>query len=130
MPDRTALEPSDFLRQMQHGFNEELKKLRGQAPLWRCFDCKRVIPREELPLRCSECSGPALKGKKVGYRFKKILQDAMICIKCVDKHDHLRKMVLDMQFQVYARGLERRAMQAAGCMTKSGVDLPGGVNAN
>src|SRR5437773_1222267 len=107
------LEPSDFLRTMQHHWNEELKHLRGQAPLWRCFDCKRWIPREELPLNCSECSGPDLKGKKVGYKFMKVRQHAMVCIKCVDKHDHLKKMVTDFQFQVYAKGLERRAMDAA-----------------
>jgi len=99
---------------MQHHWDEELKHLRGQSPLWRCFDCKRAIPREELPLRCSECSGSSVQGKKIGYRFRKIRQDAMVCRKCVDKHDHLRKMVEDFQFQVYARGLERRAMQAAG----------------
>ena len=127
---RPPLEPSDFLRQMQHHWNEQLAKLRGQAPLWRCFDCKRSIPREELPLRCVECSGPDLVGKKIGYRRRKIRQDAMICIKCVDKHDHLRKMVQDFQFRVYAEGLERRAMQAASVVTKSGIDLPGGVNAN
>jgi len=115
------LEPSDFLRTMQHHWEEELKHLRGQAPLWRCFDCKRAIPREELPLRCSECSGPDLRGKKVGYKFKKIRQDAMICVKCVDKHDHLRQMVTDFQFQVYARGLERRAMQAAGVNLTAGT---------
>jgi hypothetical protein len=108
-----ALDPSDFLLAMQQHWNEELKHLRGQQPLWKCFDCKRSIPREELPLRCSECSGPDLKGKKIGYRHLKIRQDAMICIKCVNKHDHLKKMVLDFQFQAYARSLERRATEAA-----------------
>jgi len=127
------LEPSDFLRTMQHHWNEELKHLRGQAPLWRCFDCKRAIPREELPLRCEECSGASEHVKR--HKFSKIkrklvTQDAMICIKCVDKHDHLRKMVEDLQFQVYARGLERRAMEAANVTTKSGIALLGEYNAN
>lgn len=122
------LEPSDFLRHMQHHWHEELKHLRGQAPLWRCFDCKRAIPREELPLRCSECSGPDLQGKKVGYRYKKIRQDAMICIKCVDKHDHLKQMVLDFQFQAFAAGLEKRAMQRAFAENPTKYGVQGVVN--
>ena len=126
------LEPSDFLRGMQHHWKEELSRLKGQAPLWRCFDCKRAIPRDELPLRCEKCSGPDLKGKKVGYRFRKIKQDAMICNRCVDKHDHLRESLRDYQFQVYAQGLERRAMQSLAVenAAKRGIVLPGGYNAN
>lgn len=108
-----ALEPSEFLALMQHHWREELKKLRGQAPAFRCFDCKRWIPREELPMRCSECSGPPLQGKKVGYKYKKILQDAMVCRHCVDKHDHLRQMVLDTMMQAYAHGMEKRATMKA-----------------
>lgn len=108
-----STEPSTFLRMMQHHWRDELKRLRGQAPLWRCFDCKRWIPRDELPMKCSECSGPPLQGKKVGYKYKKILQDAMVCSKCVDKHDHLRKMVLDAMMQAYAHGLEKRATMKA-----------------
>ena len=68
------LEPSDFLAMAQNRYADELKVLRRQSPLFRCFDCKRWIPREELPLRCSECSGPSLRGKKIGYRRK--LSDA------------------------------------------------------
>jgi len=105
-----ALEPSEFLAMVQHRYSEELARVKGQAPLWRCFDCKRWIPRAELPLRCSECSGPDLKGKKVGYKFKKIRQDAMVCSRCVDKHDHLRDMIFQLQCDVYASGLEKRAM--------------------
>ena len=105
-----ALEPSQFLAMMQHHWAEQLATLKGHQPLWRCFDCKRWIPREELPLRCNECSGPDLKGPKVGYKHKKIKQDAMVCKRCVDKHDHLRAMIFDLQCQAYAHGLEKRAM--------------------
>jgi hypothetical protein len=108
-----ALEPSEFLALMQHHWRDELRRLRAQPPLFRCFDCKRWIPREELPMRCSECSGPPLQGKKVGYRYKKILQDAMICKHCVDKHDHLRKMVLEAMFTAYQHGLEKRLTMKA-----------------
>ena len=110
---RNAPEPSEFLAMMQFHWRDELTCLRGQAPLWRCFDCKRWIPREELPMRCSECSGPPLRGKKVGYKHKKILQDAMVCKNCVDKHDHLKNMVLDAMMQAYAHGLEKRATMKA-----------------
>lgn len=95
---------------MQAHWDVELRKRTGHAPLWKCFDCKRTIPREELPLRCEECSGPNLRGKKIGYRYRSISQDAIICKKCVDKHDHLKKWVEDFQFKIYAEGLERRAM--------------------
>ncbi|SRR5260221_7410647 len=108
-----ALEPSEFLAMVQYHWNEELKHLRGHSPLFRCFDCKRWIPREELPLRCSECSGPHLRGKKIGYKRKLITQDAMVCKNCVNKHDHLQKMVLDLQFKAYAHGLEKRATMDA-----------------
>jgi len=101
------LEPSEFLAMMQNHWRDELKRLRGKPPLWRW------IPREELPMKCSECSGPPLQGKKVGYRYKKILQDAMVCSHCVNKHDHLRKMVLDAMMQAYAHGLEKRATMRA-----------------
>ena len=110
---RSAPEPSEFLAMMQHHWRDELRRLRAKAPLWRCFDCKRWIPREELPMKCSECSGPPLQGKKVGYRFKKVLQDAMICKNCVNKHDHLREMVLDAMMQAYAHGLEKRLTMRA-----------------
>jgi hypothetical protein len=96
---------------MQHHWREELKLIRGQAPLWRCFDCKRWIPRDELPMRCSECSGPDLLGPKVGYKHKKIKQDAMVCKHCVDKHPHLQEMVFKLQCDAYAHGIEKRAMQ-------------------
>ena len=110
---RSALEPSQFLAMVQFQYADELKHQRGKEPLFRCFDCKRWIPREELPLRCSECSGPDLQGKKVGYRHKKIRQDAMVCKNCVDKHDHLREMVLGLQFEAYQHGLEKRATMKA-----------------
>ena len=64
-------------------------------------------------MKCSECSGPPLQGKKVGYKYKKILQDAMVCSHCVDKHDHLRKMVLDAMFTAYQHGLEKRLTMEA-----------------
>ena len=108
-----CLEPSEFLAMMQHNWRNQLKRLRGQEPLWRCYDCKRWIPRDELPMKCSKCSGPALQGKKVGYKHKKVLQDAMVCAHCVDKHDHLRNMVLDAMMQAYAHGLEKRATMRA-----------------
>jgi hypothetical protein len=110
---RNAPEPSEFLAMMQHHWQDELKHLRAKAPLWRCFDCKRWIPRDELPMKCSECSGPPLQGKKVGYKYKKILQDAMVCKNCVNKHDHLRKMVLDAMIAAYAHGLEKRLTMEA-----------------
>jgi hypothetical protein len=105
-----ALQPSQFLAMMQHHWREELQAISKLEPMWRCFDCKRWIPRSELPLRCNECSGPDLKGKKVGYRHKKIKQDAMVCKNCVDKHDHLQAMIFELQCQAYAHGLEKRAM--------------------
>lgn len=108
-----ALEPSEFLAMMQRHWAEELAHVSKQQPLWRCFDCKRWIPRNELPMRCSECSGPDLKGKKVGYKHLKVKQDAMVCRRCVDKHDHLREMVFQLQCDAYAHGLEKRAMQKA-----------------
>lgn len=113
MPSRRALEPSEFLALVQHQYRDDLKKLRFKQPLFRCFDCHRWIPREELPLRCSECSGPNLRGKKIGYRRKLVTQDAMICSRCVDKHEHLRQMVLDLQFEAYQNGLEKRATMEA-----------------
>lgn len=95
---------------MQFHWQEELKRVRHLAPLWRCFDCKRWIPRDEIPLRCAECSGPDLKGKKVGYRHRRIEQPAMVCKHCVDKHDHLKEMIFQLQADAYTRGLEKRAM--------------------
>jgi len=107
---RNAPAPSEFLAMMQHQWRDQLKRhARNQPSLWRCFDCKRWIPRDELPMKCPECSGAATQGKKVGYRHKKILNDAMVCKNCVDKHDHLRKVVLDAMMQAYAHGLEKRA---------------------
>lgn len=108
-----APQPSEFLAMEQARFSEQLKRVRGKSPLWRCFDCHRWIPRDELPMKCNECSGPPLQGKKVGYRHKKILQDAMVCKNCVDKHDHLREMVLEVMMQAYAHGLEKRATMKA-----------------
>ena len=107
-----ALAPSEFLAQVQHYFAEELKLVRGQQSLWRCFDCKRVIPRDELPMRCEECSGPPLERKLGKFRkaTRKIPQDAMVCKRCVDRHDHLKTMVLNLQVDALQRGLEKRAM--------------------
>lgn len=90
---------------------EELSALRGQAPKFRCFDCKRWIPREELPLRCSECSQEPERVKR--YQFSKVkrkltFNDAHVCKNCVDKHDHLRVMVLNLQFDAYTHGTEKR----------------------
>lgn len=95
---------------MQFHWREELNAIKHREPLWRCFDCKRWIPRGEIPLRCAECSGPDLQGKKIGYRVHKVKQDAMICKHCVDKHDHLREMIFQLQCDAYERGLEKRAM--------------------
>jgi hypothetical protein len=95
---------------MQFHWREELALLKGKQPLWRCFDCKRWIPRNEIPLRCEECSGPDLPGKKIGYRVHKIKQDAMVCKHCVDKHEHLQEMIFQLQADAYAHGLEKRAM--------------------
>lgn len=98
---------------VQFRYRDELKRLRFTQPRFRCFDCKRWVPAEELPLRCSECSGPNLRGKKIGYKRKLITQDAMVCKNCVDKHDHLKKMVLELQFEAYRHGLEKRATMKA-----------------
>lgn len=101
---------------VQHTYRDDLKLLRGKRPLFRCFDCKRWVPREELPLRCSECSGPDLRVKKYpGSRMKRklVTQDAMVCKNCVDKHDHLKDMVLDLQLEAYRHGLEKRATMRA-----------------
>lgn len=111
-----ALEPSEFLTMVQHKWRDELKRLKGKAPLFRCFDCKRWIPREELPLRCSECSGPNERVKRYAHSKisrKLVTQDAMVCSRCVDKHDHLRKMVLELQFEAYRHGMEKRATMKA-----------------
>ena len=124
---RAALEPSEFLAMMQFHWRDELKAIHGFQPLWRCFDCKRWIPRDELPLRCNECSGPDLRGKKVGYRYKRVTQDAMICKNCVDKHDHLREMIYDLQCQAYAHGLEKRAMQKTFASNPQKYILPPGA---
>ena len=110
---RQALVPSEFLAMVQLHYAEALKRVRGRSPRFRCFDCKRWVPRDELPLRCSECSGPNLRGKKIGYRRKLITQDAMVCKNCVDKHDHLKDMVLDLQMEAYRHGLEKRATMRA-----------------
>jgi hypothetical protein len=107
---RSALAPSEFLAMMQYHWRNELKARKGHAPLWRCFDCKRWIPRDEIPLRCAECSGPDLPGKKIGYRVHKVKQDAMVCKNCVDRHEHLQEMIFELQADAYARGLEKRAM--------------------
>jgi hypothetical protein len=113
-----GFEPSEFLALLQHHFSDELKRLRGQAPKWRCYDCKRWIPREELPMKCSECSGAPERVKRHRYSKvarKLVMNDAMICKHCVDKHDHLRQMVLDTMFQAYQHGLEKRlTMEAMG----------------
>ena len=113
---RRALEPSEFLAMVQFHFREELALLKSKQPRFRCFDCKRWIPRDELPLRCSECSGPDLRVEK--YRFSKIkrklvTQDAFVCRHCVDKHDHLREMVLELQFDAFRHGQEKRATMEA-----------------
>lgn len=108
-----AMVPSEFLALVQHRYRNDLKPLHFKQPLFRCFDCKRWIPRAELPLRCSECSGPNLRGKKIGYKRKLVTQDAMICKNCVDKHDHLVQMVLQLQFDAYAHGLEKEATMKA-----------------
>ena len=118
-----ALEPSEFLAMVQHRYQDELARLRGKAPRFRCFDCKRWLPCEELPMRCSECSGPNLRGAKVGYRRKLITQDAMVCKNCVDKHDHLREMVMQLQFEAYRHGMEKRATMKAMKKFAGGVEI-------
>lgn len=123
---RRALEPSEFLAMVQYTYRVSLARQRGKEPRFRCFDCKRWIPREELPLRCSECSGPNLRGKKGrSYRGRLITQDAMVCRNCVDKHDHLRDMVLDLQFDAFRHGQEKRATMEA--MKKFAHGLPVGM---
>lgn len=106
------LDPSDVLRAAMHRYRDDLAKVAGQAPLWRCHCCKSWIPRKEFPMRCDECSGPVLKGVKVGYRFKAVRQDAMICIRCVDNHFHLREQIQDMMLKVYEDGKERHRSRA------------------
>lgn len=110
---------------VQFHYRFELARLRGKEPRFRCFDCKRWIPRNELPLRCSECSGPNLRGKKIGYKRKLVTQDAMVCCHCVDKHDHLRDMVLELQFDAFRHGQEKRATMEA--MKKFAHSLPVGM---
>lgn len=105
-----SLEPSQVLRAAMHRYRNELAKLEKQPPLWRCFDCHRWIPRSEFPMRCQRCSGPDLKGKKIGYRHLKVRQDAMICINCADAHTHLREKIFELQMQVYEVGVTRHAL--------------------
>lgn len=101
---------------VQLRFKDELSALRFKQPRFRCYDCKRWIPAGELPLRCSECSGPDERVAK--FRFSKlkrklVTHDAMVCRNCVDKHDHLKVMVLDLQMEAYRHGLEKRLTMAA-----------------
>lgn len=98
---------------VQWAYRMDLKLLHGKQPLFRCFDCKRWIPRDELPMRCSECSGPNLRGAKVGYRRKLVTQDAMVCKHCVDKHPHLRDAVFEHQLEALRHGMEKRATMRA-----------------
>ena len=104
------LDPSDVLRAAMHRYRDDLAKVAKQAPLWRCHDCHQWIPRSEFPMRCGVCSGPTLKGKKVGYRHRAIRQDAMICLRCVDKHPHLREKIFELMMQVYENSRINHAM--------------------
>lgn len=56
-------------------------------------------------MRCEKCSGPDLKGKKIGYRHLKVRQDAMICINCVDRHAQtcgwIKQKIFELMLQVY-----------------------------
>lgn len=116
---RRELEPSEFLAMVQFTYRDDLALLRGKQPKFRCFDCKRWIPIDELPMRCEECSGPNLRGEKVGYRRKLITQDAMVCKHCVDRHPHLREAVVSFQLEALRHGLEKRAtMRAMGQYAK------------
>jgi len=113
---RAALAPSQFLAMVEHHYREDLARNKGKAPKFRCFDCKRWIPANELPLRCNECSGAPERVKRYQYskvNRKLVLNDAHICNRCVDKHDHLKQMVLNLQFEAYTHGTEKRLTMEA-----------------
>jgi hypothetical protein len=106
-----TLEPSDVLRRAMHRYKEDLERVSKLPPLWRCFDCGQWIPRCELPMRCRVCSGPDTQGPKVGYRRRKIRNDAMICLRCCDKHSHLKEHVFELMQLAYEQGIQREKLR-------------------
>ena len=81
--------------------------LNMQCDIYHPFQCLADL------MTIIEKKGRNLRGKKIGYKRKLITQDAMVCKNCVDKHDHLKEMILGLQFEAYQNGLEKRLTMEA-----------------
>lgn len=66
---------SDVLRMLMIQNKEYLLGQRGKPPLGKCIDCKQDILAMELYARCPNC------------------EQSMVCVNCVDKHDHMHNMI-------------------------------------
>jgi predicted amidophosphoribosyltransferase len=48
---------------------------KGKPPHGKCIDCKKDIPTQEFYARCPRC------------------EQSMVCVRCVDKHDHMHNLI-------------------------------------
>lgn len=55
---------------------EYLLGQRGKPPHGKCVDCKRDIVAMEMYVKCPNC------------------EENMICVDCVDKHDHMHNAIV------------------------------------
>lgn len=65
---------SEVLKFMMVQNREYLLLQKGKPPIGRCLDCKRDILAMEMAAECTKCGRGA---------------SALVCYKCVDKHDHI-----------------------------------------
>lgn len=73
MPGRAKL--SDVLRALMVQNRGVLLPRAGMPPQGKCIDCKRDVLAMEMYARCPNC------------------EQSMICVNCVDAHDHLHSLI-------------------------------------
>jgi hypothetical protein len=66
---------SDVLKFLMVQNRDYLRAQTGKPPIGKCLDCKRDISAMEMCATCPKCEAGLT---------------ALVCYKCVDKHDHLK----------------------------------------
>jgi Zn finger protein HypA/HybF involved in hydrogenase expression len=71
---------SDALNFLMHQQRAVLEANRGNPPQGKCVDCKKDVPAHEIAVKCDKC------------------ENEFICVRCVDRHDHLHSVLAQMGF--------------------------------
>lgn len=65
-----------------HQHSAQLETQRGEPPQGKCVDCKQDVPAHEIAVKCDKCD------------------KSYVCVRCIDKHDHLHSALESIGFTV------------------------------